>query len=926
MSIIFNRFYPIYSLHPTGFKTLNLLNLLSKKNVIFFAKNKDDVRVINEEVSSFQNYFCHVYQEDLGTRITSEKGHLIIVTNQEELEKAKEILSSLDFLTLKVGLEIRLQDLIQVFHNANFERRLIVESPGEFAVRGGIIDVFPQGHKKPIRIELRGNVIFSIRYFDEDTQRSVAKKDEVQLFGIKGASQRENFIELVVELEGNSPFLVEHNFNYLGNVDLLKEEIRSLKERGFKVYFFAHGKDKKEFFESLLGCEVVNGLIYNGFIFRDEKLAVFTESELRGIRHRKWIKREKAKERIEDYTSLEVGDLLVHLDYGIGKFIGLERINVEGVRYDTIKIEYKDGVVNVPVNNLYKVEKFVAEEGQEVEISALASPHWKIKRAKAIVETYKFAKELLTIHSLRKKKRGFVFKPYPEWEFKLYASFPYEETEGQIRVMEEIFGDMESDRIMDRLVAGEVGFGKTEIALRSAFRAVVNDFQVIILVPTTLLALQHYTNFVKRLRNFPVKVAMLSRLTHDKERSLIHEGLASGEVDIVIGTHALLRSNIEFKNPGLLIIDEEHRFGVEDKELIRKKFPLIDTLRLTATPIPRTLHMSLGKVYDLSILDTPPPGREAVETYVGIFDEELIKHAIDFELSRGGKVFFVNNRIRGLLEIVNFLEQMFPGLRIGYAHGRMQRTQLEDIYISFYLGSFDILVSTPIIEAGVDFPEANTIIVNNAHTFGLADLHQLRGRVGRGIKKGYAYFLTPKEISQEAKKRLSIIEKYSELGSGFKIAMKDLEVRGAGEILGKRQHGFVRTLGLEMFYRLLEEAILEIEGEKLHEVDVKIKTDAYIPLDYIEDENTRLSFYKKLADARTVEEIDELKFELEDRFGPIPKEVEELFYFQMVKIFASKNERIKSVTITPAELILEINGNFKRLKRGINFDLLSTLA
>lgn len=922
---IFRKFYPIYSLHPTGFKTLSLLSLLSEKNVIFFAKNRDDVRIISEEVSSFQNYFSHIYQDGLESSISSEKGHLIIVTNLEEMEKAKEVLSSLDFLTLKVGLEIRLQDLVELLHDSNFERRLIVESPGEFAVRGGIIDVFPRGHKKPIRIELRGNVVSSIRYFDEDTQRSVAIIEEVQLFGLKGISKSRNFIELI-EIEGNSPFLIEHNFNYLGNVDLLREEIRSLKNKGFAVYFFAHGKDKREFFESLLDCDVVEGLIYNGFIFRDEKLAVFTESELRGIKHRRWLKREKTKERIEDYTSLEVGDLLVHLDYGIGKFIGLERINVEGVKYDTIKIEYKDGIVNVPVNNLYKVEKFVAEEGQEVEISALTSPHWKIKRAKAIVETYKFAKELLTIHSLRKKKRGFVFKPNPEWEFKLYASFPYEETEGQIRVMEEIFGDMESDRIMDRLVAGEVGFGKTEIALRSAFRAVVNDFQVIILVPTTLLALQHYTNFIKRLKNFPVKVAMLSRLTHDKERALILEGLASGEVDIVIGTHALLRSNIEFKNPGLLIIDEEHRFGVEDKELIRKKFPLIDTLRLTATPIPRTLHMSLGKVYDLSILDTPPPGRESVETYVGIFDEELIKHAIDFELSRGGKVFFVNNRIRGLREIVNFLEQMFPGLKIGYAHGRMQRTQLEDIYISFYLGSFDILVSTPIIEAGVDFPEANTIIVNNAHTFGLADLHQLRGRVGRGIKKGYAYFLTPKEISQEARKRLSIIEKYSELGSGFKIAMKDLEVRGAGEILGKKQHGFVRTLGLEMFYRLLEEAILEIEGEKLHEVDVKIRTDAYIPLYYIEDENTRLSFYKKLADARTVRDVEELRSELEDRFGPIPKEVEELFYFQMVKIFASKNEKIKSVTITPGELILEVDGNLKRLKRGINFDLLSTLA
>jgi transcription-repair coupling factor (superfamily II helicase) len=377
---------------------------------------------------------------------------------------------------------------------------------------------------------------------------------------------------------------------------------------------------------------------------------------------------------------------------------------------------------------------------------------------------------------------------------------------------------------------------------------------------------------------------------------------------------------------GLLIIDEEHRFGVEDKEIIRKKFPMVDTLRLTATPIPRTLYMSLGKIYDLSILDTPPPGREAVETYVGKFDKEIIKQAILFEIERNGKVFFVNNRISGIREIVNMLEEMFPDLRIGYAHGRMPKNVLEDIYINFYLGAYDILVSTPIIEAGVDFPEANTIIVNNAHTFGLADLHQLRGRVGRGIKKGYAYFLTPSEISEEARKRLSIIVKYSELGSGFKIAMKDLELRGAGEILGKKQHGFVRTIGLEMFFRLLEQAILELEGQKFTEKEVKVKTDAYIPYDYIEDENIRLSFYKKLADAKTEEQLQKLREELIDRFGPIPKEVEELFYVQRIKILTASKENIKGIVVEPSELILETSEGKKKLKRGLDIEFLRKWA
>ncbi|MGB9824014.1 MAG: DEAD/DEAH box helicase [Candidatus Hydrothermia bacterium] len=922
---ILSKFYPLYSLHPTGFKTLNLLKLLSEKNVIFLPDNRDDIRVIDEEISSFPNFFCHYYTTGVEIEVTDVKGHLIIVNNLEELEEAREVLSSLGFLRVRVGSRINLHSIVECLINAGFERKLIVESKKEFAVRGGILDIYPPGHKRPVRIELKGDEVISIRYFDEETQRSIAFLDEVKLTGEKGSSPTTE-IFIVKEHQGNSPFLVEHNFNYLGNIELLKDEIKRLRDSGFRVYFFTYGEGKEEFFEELLGCHVVRGLIYNGFIFKEERVAVFTESELRGLKHRKWLKREKSKERIEDYTSLQVGDYVVHLDYGIGRFAGLERIRVEGVTYDTIKIEYKDGFVNVPVGNLYKVERYVAEEKEDIEVSSLASPQWKIRRAKALIETYKFAKELLAIHSVRRKSRGFVFKPFPEWELKLYATFPYEETEGQLRVLEEIFQDMESDKIMDRLVAGEVGFGKTEIALRSAFRAVVNGFQVILLVPTTLLALQHYTNFLKRLENFPVKVAMLSRLTHEGDRKEIINGLKEGYIDIVIGTHALLRNEIAFKNPGLLIIDEEHRFGVEDKELIRKRFPLIDTLRLTATPIPRTLHMSLGKVYDLSILDTPPPGREAVETCVAVFDEELVRNAINFELQRGGKVFFVNNRIRGLREIARLVEEMFPDLKVAYAHGRMPKTELEDIYINFYLGNFDVLVSTPIIEAGVDFPDANTIIVNNAHTFGLSDLHQLRGRVGRGVKKGYAYFLTPKEISQEAKKRLSILEKFSELGSGFKIAMKDLELRGAGEILGKKQHGFVRTIGLEMFYRLLEEAIMELEGEKIHEVEVKVKTDAYIPLSYIDDENVRLSFYKKLADAKSVKDIDDLREELLDRFGPLPGEVEELFYFQMVKIFSQKNEKIKSVTITPQELIVELDGTVKRLRRSINIELLSNLA
>lgn len=925
MNILRSQF-PIHSLHPSGFKTLNLLPLLETQNVIYFLKNLEDEKVIEEEISSFPGFFAHTYNDHLETEITSNHGHLLIVKSSEELSNAKSILSSLSFLTLRVGQEVDLTVLVNLLIEKGFERTRVVEKPAEFAIRGGILDVFPKGHMKPVRIELSGNTIASIRLFDEESQRSFRKIDEINITGIT-TKEIYREVKVVEEVEGRSPFEVSHNINYLGNLELLKTEMQKLHSEGYSLFFFVYGEDKDKFFRELFQCSVLQGKIYNGFVFPLERIAVFTEAELRGIKYRKWIRKEHYGERIEDYTDLRVGDLLVHLDYGIGRFSGLERIELENIKYDTIRLEYKDGIVNIPVHNLSKVEKYVAEEKEKVEISALASPHWKLRRAKALLETYKFAMDLLKIHSYRKKERGFIYKPVPELEYKLYAEFPYEETEGQIRVMEEIFEDMESEKIMDRLVAGEVGFGKTEIALRAAFRAVVNGYQVVILVPTTLLALQHYTNFSKRLRNYPVQVAMLSRLTHEAERKAIVNGLRDGTVDIVIATHALLRSAIEFRKLGLLIIDEEHRFGVEDKEIIRKKFPAVDTLRLTATPIPRTLHMSLGKVYDLSILDTPPLGRESVETYVGKMDPTLIEHAIRFEVERNGKVFFVNNRIHGLKEIVKLLKDLFPQLLIGYAHGRMPRTQLEDIYINFYLGTYDILVSTPIVEAGVDFPEANTIIINNAHTFGLADLHQLRGRVGRGIKKGYAYFLTPGNISEEAKRRLAVIEKYSELGSGFKIAMKDLELRGAGEILGKRQHGFVRTVGLEMFFTLLEEAILELEGEKKYqEKDVKVKTDAYIPFYYIEDENARLSFYKKLADTKTVEQLEDLREELRDRFGPVPSEVEELFFVQKIKILTASNETIQGITVNPHDIILETTTGQKKFRRGIDIELLSKWA
>ena len=907
----------LYNTAPTSFKTLLLLQLQESNNIVACISDKEEREIIKEELDSFPGVRA-VFFNGISTAhfIHGNKHHVILAGDPEETVNAAKVLSSLTFRIIRIGERLSIEPLFEYLTEIGYRHVGFVEEEGEFAKRGGIIDIFPKGEKEPYRIELFGNTVNSIRIFDVETQRSKRKVKEFILEGIVTNSTK-NHVLVLQEVKGIPPFKIYPNPGYRGNISLLLEEIHRLKEEGFRVIFFTTDERKTENYRSLFNCEVIKGKIFEGFVFEDEKLAVFSEAELRSYVSRRKYKVPSFGEKIEDYTLLVPGDYVVHMDYGIGQFTGLEKIQFEGVEYECIRVKYKDGKVFVPIHNLHKVERFVRDTDTPPPLSSLSSSTWRKKRIKAEIGVLKFARDILKIHALRKRKRGFRFLPVPEIEFKIWAEFPYEETEDQKRVIDEVLEDLESDKIMDRLVAGEVGFGKTEVALRVAVRVALNSMQTILLVPTTILALQHFRTFSERLINYPITVKMLSRLTGEREKREILKMLEDGSVDIVIGTHILLTENVRFKSPGLLIIDEEHRFGVEAKEILRKRFPFIDTLRLTATPIPRTLNMSLGRVYDLSVIETPPPGRESVETVVANFDRDVIKEAIHQEIGRGGKVFFIHNRIKSIRKIEALLKELFPNLKIGVAHGRMPRSHLEDIYINFYKGEYDILLSTAIIEAGVDFPEANTIIVNNAHLFGLAELHQLRGRVGRGIKKGYAYFLVPEKISTVSKRKLKTLVKYSHLGSGFKIAIKDMELRGTGNILGKEQHGFVNIVGFDMFFKLLEEAINELEGrggEK--EPEIVVKQDAYIPRDYIEDDDVRLSFYKRIAEIRDKEELEELKRELRDRFGPIPSVVEQLFEITKVRMVL-KTALVDRVVIEKDSIEVLREGKIKRFSRRI---------
>lgn len=861
-----------------------------------------------------------------------------------------------------------------------------VDRPGEFAQRGGILDVFPYSGDYPVRLEFFGDEVDSIREFDPDSQRSVSYLKNTrfvpdatnldagprkQLLSYVGEdtivvlfnaslilAEFKNHFEDVCNhykalddkehvpppddrflnpqkfkdtlknrpIVGFGAFVSDINptwsfrlnaspqpdFN--GSIKLLKEDITSLSRQSFDTYILCDNPGQRDRFEELLGeasqqmryhLSVEN--LHEGFILNDKGIAVYTDHQIFNRYHRPKIKRRKKTGGIsfKELRDLNVGDYVVHVDYGVGTFAGFKKIKVRDVVQESVVLRYKeDSVLYVNVSSLHKIQKFSGKEGTKPRIDKLGSGRWARKKAETKKKVKDIARDLIKLYAKRKSQDAFSFDPDTNWQTEMEARFEFEETPDQRAAIEAVKEDMESNTPMDRLVCGDVGFGKTEVAVRAAFKAVMNHKQVAMLVPTTILADQHFKTFKRRMKDFPVKIEVLSRFKSKSEQKKTLERLAEGRVDIVIGTHRLTSKDVEFNELGLLIVDEEQRFGVKAKEKLKEYRATVDVLTLTATPIPRTLQFSLMGARDLSIITTAPPNRQPVQTEIHSMNEELIRDAILQEVSRGGQIFFIHNRVKNIEAIAGMIRRLIPDIRVRFAHGQMNSRKLEKLIEDFYDHKFDVLVSTNIVENGIDIANANTMIINRADRFGLAELHQLRGRVGRSNRKAFCFLLTPpiETLTKEARKRLLALEEFSDLGAGFNIAMRDLDIRGAGDILGAEQSGFINDLGFELYKKILNDAVKEIKQEEFNDVfdDVETPVDlpetqvemdhpALLENDYVSDNVERLNMYRKLAGTTKESEIDDWREELEDRFGAIPQAAQNLIKVAKIKLFASQN-------------------------------------
>jgi len=922
---------------------------------------------------------------------------------------------------LKVGDVLKKDDFLKILIEQNYRSVEIVEEKGEFSSRGGIIDFFPVTSENPLRLELFGDQIESIRYFNLNTQRSILKLVDYTLLPSRGLiadgssnynystifdylpedliviqneseSIKEKEVEFQEEVEEiyqkiekdkrelifspasyfityseiynklkskkiiNFTYLPEENeentrefifegqevSSYFGNLDLFTKDLEKwqkekqhiiilvrnegraqrlgeiLEERGVKR--FATGRIQ-EYAPLKSTIFISYGYLNYGFRLPNLKTVFITDQEIFGKeRNKRYRLTRRKSEPFSTTMDISPGDYVVHIDHGIGIYRGIINLTVKGIKQDYLLIEYAQGdKLYVPVDQFDLVHKYIGIKDKTPKIYRLGGVSWGKAKGKAKRSIQKLARELYNLYVARKEIRGFAFSKDNNWQQELEMSFPFEETYDQLQALSEVKADMEIVKPMERLVCGDVGYGKTEIAIRAAFKAVLDGKQVAILAPTTILVQQHYDTFRERMNPFPINIDMLSRFRTKQEQKKVIEELEEGKVDIIIGTHRLIQNDIRFKDLGLLIVDEEQRFGVLHKERIKKLKESVDSLTLTATPIPRTLHMSLIGVRDLSVINTPPEDRFPIATYICKRDDKVITDAIRRELDREGQIFFVHNRVRSIQKIARDLNRLFPQARIGIAHGQMAEEQLEDIMVDFFEKKYDILVCTTIIEIGLDIPNVNTIIIDDAHKFGLSQLYQLRGRVGRTDRRAYAYFLYPSyhSISDTAKKRLQAMKEFSELGSGFKLAMRDLEIRGAGNLLGKEQHGSVGEVGFNLYCRLLEEAIKELreeeEGkEKKEEITpvIDIKIDAYIPGGYIPDLKQRVLIYKKLAEIKDLEDLERVKEELRDRYGIYPQEIRNLFEIIYLKIFLRKLS-IGSLVIKEKKLIIRYLQNDK---------------
>lgn len=732
-----------------------------------------------------------------------------------------------------------------------------------------------------------------------------AQPDKIYLDENKMKSAIADYLSVDVSFAGDSN-AADISFRTLpqeslgSNLTLIKKRLKDMVSEGFNVTILCETATHKKNFEDLIDTTEIPvtfdiGRLNEGFALLDNLKWYLVDHRI-FVRHRprRTYRRFREGIAISNYASLNPGDFVVHVDFGIGKFGGLETLVVDGRKRDCLAIGYAgEDKLYVPIEEFHRVQKYAGKDG-EPRLSRLGTGTWEKAKARARKAVLEMANELISLYAERQAFPGFSFKTSGEWQSRLEASFIYEETPDQIKAMEDIRRDMEKPVPMDRLICGDVGYGKTELAIRAALIAVDSGKQVAILTPTTILAAQHLTTFNDRLAEFPVKIAMLSRFCTAKQAAEIKRGLASGIIDIVIGTHMLLQKNIQFKDLGLLIIDEEHRFGVAHKERLKKLRSQIDVITLTATPIPRTMQLAFAGARDMSIINTPPKNRLPIITEVAPFSDRLIIEAVDRELSRDGQVYVVYNRVQSIDAFRKYLKKLLPSVRIALAHGQMKERELEKVMKDFYDKKYDLLLSTTIIESGLDIPAVNTIIIVRADKLGLAQLYQLRGRVGRADKRAYAYLLIPplKSLNRQARKRLKAIEEFTELGSGFHLAMRDLEIRGAGNLLGHQQHGFIEEVGFDLYMRLLEEAVAQLKGKSIEEhlADVKIDTDLdlFIPENYIADSHQRVDIYRRFSAAANADEIDELVFEMRDRYGDPPEAVQNLAAMAAIRQAAKK--------------------------------------
>ena len=920
--------------------------------------------------------------------LDKQRKKVIIITYPEAIIEKVIDRSSLNkqCISLHKEEQIDLDFLNEMLIELQFEKVDYVYEPGQFAIRGGILDVYSFGHEYPFRVEFFGDDIESIREFDPENQLSIHTHQKIKIIPNinhnKIAIKRISFLDHLpkkmfiwgVELEVAETkmkkgfetanqvyekiedksslllpiemYLSPLDFNqkisqfvniqsgnlsnqlrsidfaslpqpsFNKNFEFLVEKLKQWKENDYIVFICAEQESQlnrlKHIFNELDQhelCSFVQLGIHEGFIDNKNKKVVFTDHQIFERYHRFSIKKtiKKAKESftLKEVYNLNKGDFVVHIDHGIGEFSGLEKIDVQGKTQEAIRLLYKGGdILYVSIHSLHRITKYANKEGTAPVLNKLGSGAWAMAKQKAKKKIKEVAYDLIQLYAKRKMQHGFSFQPDSYLQNELEASFIYEDTPDQLKATNDVKVDMESISPMDRLICGDVGFGKTEIAIRAAFKAVADNKQVAILAPTTVLVFQHFKTFSERLKDFPCHIDYLNRFKSTKKTKQTIQDLKNGKTDIIIGTHRLIGKDINFKDLGLLIIDEEQKFGVGVKDQLKNLKVNVDTLTLTATPIPRTLQFSLMNARDLSIINTPPPNRFPVETTVQTFSEDTIRDAISYEIDRSGQVFFIHNRVQNIEEIRHMIERLCPHVKVAVGHGQMEGKKLEAVILDFMDGMYDVLVATTIVESGIDIPNANTIIINNANHFGLSDLHQLRGRVGRSNKKAFAYLFTPppQHLSSEARKRLHAIEQFSELGSGFNIAMRDLDIRGAGDLLGANQSGFINDVGFETYQKILDEAILELKENEFKDIfkeelehkefvtDCALETDfsLVIPDDYVNEIHERLSLYKKLDTLDTTDEINQFKMELKDRFGDIPKETQELIKTIPLRNYAKK--------------------------------------